>query len=128
MILSTKDDCNKDGSDLPMFSRSGKSTISSYLAFSQHTKKPVIEKPIDPLEQNLQQLANDDLGLVLGDKAFNVKASMQKIADDVKRKAYEAKIKKRSFGPNAKDYMKPQPEGTVKPIDFLKNVEFRRNV
>lgn len=34
MILTVKDNYDKyDGTDLPMFSRSGKSTISQYLQF-----------------------------------------------------------------------------------------------
>lgn len=37
MILTIKEGYNKhEGTDLPMFSRTGKSTISQYLQFSQH--------------------------------------------------------------------------------------------
>lgn len=41
MILTFKHEQERkeaDGSDLPMFSRSGKSTISQYLSFSKHQK------------------------------------------------------------------------------------------
>jgi hypothetical protein len=36
MIVTVRDDYDKhQGTDLPMFSRSGKTTISQYIAFSQ---------------------------------------------------------------------------------------------
>jgi hypothetical protein len=42
MILTIQDDYDKhDGSKLPMFSRSGKSTINQYLAFNQGGKRSV---------------------------------------------------------------------------------------
>ena len=49
MILTVKENYDKyDGTDLPMYSRSGKSTTSQYLQFEQHGhRKPSLLGTID---------------------------------------------------------------------------------
>jgi len=39
MILTTRDDFDKnEGTNLPMFSRSGKSTVNKFLEFTKNTR------------------------------------------------------------------------------------------
>lgn len=72
MILTVQDNYDKsDGSQLPMFSRSGKSTINQYLAFNQSGKKRSVD--VMPKNQNDEfDMDADDIGLMMGDKPNNI--------------------------------------------------------
>lgn len=57
MILTIKDGYDKhDGTDLPMFSRTGKSTVTQHMQFTQHKqpKLPAVLESIDSLEGSFE--------------------------------------------------------------------------
>lgn len=87
MILTLRDkhnSGNKDGSDLPMLSRSGKSTISQYLSFSKHKPnkiKPSVEVQIN---NNDEEQPDEGFGNAIGEKRQDIALAMQKIADEDK--------------------------------------------
>jgi hypothetical protein len=65
MILTIDDSYNKnEGTNLPMLSRSGKSTINQYLAFNSAKKKSVDVTP-QP-KSNDDDLDDEDIGLIMG--------------------------------------------------------------
>lgn len=74
MILTIKDDYNKfEGTDLPMFSRTGKSTVSQYLQFSQGRKDHLFER-VKAVEEEID-IEQDDVD-VMGDKSKDVSTEL----------------------------------------------------
>ena len=74
MILTIKDDYNKfEGTDLPMFSRTGKSTVSQYLQFSQGRKDHLFER-VKTVEEEID-IEQDDVD-VMGDKSKDVSTEL----------------------------------------------------
>ena len=78
MIISLKDDYDKElGTSLPMFSRSGKSTIPEHLCFSN---APGNKKEFNFTRK--EEKENDDFSLLLGEKQKpNLVQEMNKITD-----------------------------------------------
>ena len=73
MILTIVDNYDKQqGTNLPMFSRSGKSTINQYLAFNSGTKK----RSVDVVNQDDADLDAEDMGLIMGEKPNNLEEEM----------------------------------------------------
>ena len=73
MILTIVDNYDKQqGTNLPMFSRSGKSTINQYLAFNSGTKK----RSVDVGNQDDADLDAEDMGLIMGEKPNNLEEEM----------------------------------------------------
>lgn len=72
MILTIQENYDKkDGSSLPMFSRSGKSTINQYLAFNQSGKKRSVDISVAKQQDDFD-VDQDDIGLMMGDKPNNI--------------------------------------------------------
>ena len=71
-------------------------------------------------------------------RAENINMMMQQIAEDEKNERAQSKLRKRSYGPGGcglaqieavnSGQVKNTNLKPIKPIDFLKDVEFRRNV
>jgi hypothetical protein len=78
MILTVKDDYDKEkGTGLPMFSRPGKSTITSYLAFDQPGKHQD-----DGLEVVDSDEDNEEMAINLGDeKKTDIAREIRKITE-----------------------------------------------
>lgn len=79
MILTFQDDYDKQtGNKLPMFSRSGKSTINQYLVFNKGDKKRSIEigGPFRKNDQEELEFEPDDLEMMMGEKPNNIEQEM----------------------------------------------------
>ena len=75
MIITVRDDYNKfEGTDLPMFSRSGKSTINQYLAFNHKGKAQKEAAQFDNFVED--EDAGDDIGMMMGDKPKDIAYEM----------------------------------------------------
>jgi hypothetical protein len=81
MIITLRDGYNKhEGTDLPMFSRGGKSTVNQYIAFQHKTKRDAQD------EQDLKLIddpnaAEKDINLIFADKPFNILEEMKRIGE-----------------------------------------------
>ena len=76
MILTIVDNYDKQqGTNLPMFSRSGKSTINQYLAFNSGTKKRSVDLIREEAAENAD-LDAEDMGLIMGEKPNNLEEEM----------------------------------------------------
>ena len=70
MIITLRDDYNKhEGTDLPMFSRGGKSTVNQYIAFQHHKSRRDAQ---DEQDFKLNEDPEKDINLVQGEKPFNI--------------------------------------------------------
>jgi hypothetical protein len=77
MILTVRDDYNKnEGVDLPMFSRSGKSTSSYYIAFNTKNKNRHIQSDRNDEKDDEDMIGQDDIGLMMGENPKNIAADM----------------------------------------------------
>ena len=75
MILTIVDNYDKQqGTNLPMFSRSGKSTINQYLAFNSGNKKRSVDLIRE--ENDAADLDAEDMGLIMGEKPNNLEEEM----------------------------------------------------
>ncbi len=75
MILTIKEDYNKfEGTDLPMFSRTGKSTVSQYLQFSQGRKDHSFER-VKIVEEEAGTEQDEDVD-IMGDKSKDVSSEL----------------------------------------------------
>lgn len=75
MILTIKEDYNKfEGTDLPMFSRTGKSTVSQYLQFSQGRKDNSFER-VKIVEEEAGTEQDEDVD-IMGDKSKDVSSEL----------------------------------------------------
>lgn len=102
MILTIREHDKHEGTDLPMFSRTGKSTISQYLQFSHHQKKQQPQHTNVVEEEYGDEL--EDIQMIMGTgstKPKNIANEMQKIADENRLKELKLKQKKKSFGPTS---------------------------
>lgn len=73
MILTIQDDYDKHkGTKLPMFSRSGKSTINQYLVFNKEKKRSVDMGTFNSKGQEDFEVEPDDLEMMMGDKPNNI--------------------------------------------------------
>lgn len=76
MILTIVDNYDKQqGTNLPMFSRSGKSTINQYLAFNSGNKKRSVDLIREEAAENAD-LDAEDMGLIMGEKPNNLEEEM----------------------------------------------------
>lgn len=67
MILNLDDGYDKsEGTNLPMFSRTGKFTISMYMVFNQK------KRSVDPSPRPQDHLEDEDIGLLLGTKNISI--------------------------------------------------------
>lgn len=74
MIITTKEGYNKhQGTDLPMFSRSGKSTVNQYLAFQSKAKH---NNDDDKSSKKDDSDVDDDIGLLMGEKPRDIAQEM----------------------------------------------------
>lgn len=74
MILTIQDNYDKQqGTNLPMFSRSGKSTINQYLAFNSGSGK---KRSIDAGADDGFDVDAEDMGLIMGEQPNNLDAEM----------------------------------------------------
>jgi hypothetical protein len=110
-----------DGTGLKMFSRSGKSTTSQYLAFCNATKK----QHTIPVDEADEFGSNEDLDQYVGEKKpSNIQDVMRKLADEERaRNAKEKAEKKTMSGTHDKSKL-----SGFRPIDMLKDTQFRRQV
>lgn len=77
MILTIQDNYNKhQGTNLPMFSRSGKSTINQYLVFNQDKKRSVDVNAFRRDNNDDFDMEPDDLEMMMGDKPNNIDQEM----------------------------------------------------
>lgn len=80
MILSTKEAQSEDGSDLHMFSRSGKTSTSNHLAFARHMKKikPEFgEVKNDTFDESFKIVSDvEAFAIAAGEKPFDLKRVM----------------------------------------------------
>ena len=68
MILTIKENYNKnDGGNLPMFSRSGKSTINQFLAFNSLKKRPLEQVKYDKAVEDYN-FEHDDIGIMMDER------------------------------------------------------------
>lgn len=76
MILTIVDNYDKQqGTNLPMFSRSGKSTINQYLAFNSGNKKRSVVH-VNREEADNADFDAEDVDLIMGEKPNNLEEEM----------------------------------------------------
>ena len=121
MIISVGDS-NDDGTGPKMFSRSGKSTNSQFLAFCNAKRKQLnirVEDGAEPASElaDFDQMANDK-------KPKNIKDVMRKLEEEERERIAKQRADKKAIsGPSDKDQVL-----NFKPIDLLKEPNFRRQV
>jgi|LakMenEpi03Aug12_release.lakeMendotaPanAssembly.Ray.scaffolds.fasta_scaffold3561676_1 hypothetical protein len=77
MILTVRDDYNKfEGTDLPMFSRSGRFTSNQYLCFNQKGKGQKEEVLEEKVEDDDEDAGQADIGMMMGEKPRDIAQEM----------------------------------------------------
>lgn len=77
MILSVRDDFDKfQGTDLPMFSRSGRFTSNQYLCFNQKGKGQKEEPLPENVEEDDEDSGQADIGMMMGEKPRDIAQEM----------------------------------------------------
>lgn len=77
MILTVRDDYNKfEGTDMPMFSRSGRFTSNQYLCFNQKGKDRKEEIVQDKVEDEEENEGQADIGMMMGEKPRDIAQEM----------------------------------------------------
>ena len=89
MILTTKPSSKADGSDLHMYSRTGKKSFQNHLAFSKHLRKNTLQlksKVAEEFDDTFKIVSDEEAAcLVNGEEPFDLRRAMQAISDAEKK-------------------------------------------